>query len=403
LQDSYDVAILGAGPSGSVLASLLVEKGLNVILLDKRIGVGPSNHAVALQANSLTALAQIGALEDLLREGQKIYSLAIYDEHHRLLASVDLRELEHPYSYLLLVLPERMTMMFRDRFRKKGGIILEGFELDRLLSNENSTTGVRGVMSGQPMEIRAKLVVGADGPFSKIRTLSGLSYRTRTYEDAYAVAVLPGVVSGPPSRLIIGKGVALGMASLLGQFTYFFCYVSEKDFEHYRKVGLDSLKRRLIELEPELRPPLDSLHEWNQIVFLKPIGVFMKAWTKPGLALVGDAAHAMNPSLAQGMNQSLLDAIALAGVLNECKKRDEFSTEAIRGYERLRHKQATFYVKQSEIGGRLLAPRNSFYSWLAKRTVMKAASNKDKRVLGMKLNAGLLSELGIRDLITLLV
>lgn len=376
-----------------------------MILLEKRKGAGTSsNHAVALQSNGLAALAQIGALDSVLEQSsERVYSVAVYDEHHRFLASADFRELEHPYPYVLPVLSDGLTRMFRNRFSEKGGLLLEGFELGGLLEKGGSIAGVRGVMDGRPVEIRARLVVGADGPSSKVRALSGLSYRVKTYEDTFVVAVLQGVLLGEfRSRIVIGKGVALGVISFRG-FTAFSWYVSERDFDRYRKAGLDFLKKRLVELEPELRPSLDLLHEWSQITFLKPMGVFAKTWTKPGLTLLGDAAHAMDPSLGQGMNQSLLDVVALADVLCECKKRDDFSVEAIRKYEASRRSQATFYVRQSEIGGRLLTPRSAFSSWLVKRTIKKSATSKRKRLLGMKLNAGLLSEFGIQDLVTLLV
>jgi 2-polyprenyl-6-methoxyphenol hydroxylase-like FAD-dependent oxidoreductase len=375
-----------------------------VILLERRKGVGPSsNHAVALQSNGLAALAQIGALDDLLESGERVYSVAVYDEHHRFLAFVEFKELEHPYPYVVPVLPDSLTRTFRKRFSEKGGPLLEGFELEGLLTKENSVTGVRGAIDGQPMEIGARLVVGADGPSSKVRALSGLRCRVKTYENTFVVAVLQGMSLGEsPSRLIIGKGVALGAVSFRG-FTAFSWYVPTRDFDRYRRGGLDSLKQRLVELEPDLRPSLDLLRDWSQITFLNPMGVYTESWTKPGLTLLGDAAHAMDPSLGQGLNQSLLDVVALAEVLQECKERDDFSVEALRRYEALRHGQAMFYVKQSEMGARLLTPRNGLSSWLVKRTIKKSASTKRKRLLAMKLSAGLLSEFGIQDLVSLLV
>jgi monooxygenase len=406
---THDVIIIGAGTSGSALASFLTDKGLDVMLLERGVGIETANHAIALQPNGIAALAGMNYLDAILEFGQKIEETIVFDEFHRPIISANFNELDHPYPYLLFALPSDLTNFFRKKFvtKARSESLIEGFEFEEFQREGNKVKGVRGTVKGnQKLEVEAKLVIGADGPLSKAREKSGLRYRLKKYDDNYIVCVLPGTLGDNRARSMIGKGVSMGVASIREKLTYFFGLMERKEFDYHKK-RLDSLRAKLTNLEPALGPILEAnLRDWSQIGFLAPIGVFLESWSSiPGLTLIGDAAHAMNPSLAQGMNQSLLDVQSFGEILSqECAKNGNLDSfyKAAQEYERSRYKTAMFYSRQSEIASKLLAPRNGFYAWLAKRGMRKATKDKRRRILGMKINAGLLDSFTTMDLLTLL-
>src|SRR5207244_12513270 len=75
---------------------------------------------------------------------------------------------------------------------------------------------------------------------------------------------------------------------------------------------------------------------WEQIGLLPCTRVGADRWVVDGGALIGDAAHAMNPHASQGRMQAMADAMALAQVIGRCRETGDWSAEALAAYERAR-------------------------------------------------------------------
>ena len=75
-----------------------------------------------------------------------------------------------------------------------------------------------------------------------------------------------------------------------------------------------------------LAESLRSITDWNQVGYMPCVRVWAERWTAEGIALIGDAAHAMNPHVAQGRNQAMEDAVVLAEAIQ-----DGFASGAHRG------------------------------------------------------------------------
>jgi 2-polyprenyl-6-methoxyphenol hydroxylase-like FAD-dependent oxidoreductase len=100
-----------------------------------------------------------------------------------------------------------------------------------------------------------------------------------------------------------------------------------------RARGLEALKSRIASVEPRLGRPLVDLATWEQISVLSPIRVRAAAWVADGAALMGDAAHACHPHVAQGSTQAMEDGKVLADVLETCFSRGDFSASGLARYE----------------------------------------------------------------------
>src|SRR5207249_4791882 len=149
--------------------------------------------------------------------------------------------------------------------------------------------------------------------------------------------------------------------------------------------GVDSFKNELQRIMPELAGSLNNLQSWDDITYAAPRRIKVQSWVGVRVAIIGDAAHALDPSWAQGANMTLQDAIILGDTIEGCFQSDDFSSERLKTYENARRKQTTFIQKQADRTAQLTTTENRFNSWLGKRVLKKTGTNR--RLMRIALNA----------------
>jgi 2-polyprenyl-6-methoxyphenol hydroxylase-like FAD-dependent oxidoreductase len=114
----------------------------------------------------------------------------------------------------------------------------------------------------------------------------------------------------------LGKGY---IAILLDRYDYWQAgYVIPKGaFPELRHEGIESLRRSFAELVPEFADRVKHLEDWRQVSLLSVESSRCPRWYRPGLLLIGDAAHVMSPVGGVGINYAIQDAVAAANVLAE--------------------------------------------------------------------------------------
>jgi 2-polyprenyl-6-methoxyphenol hydroxylase-like FAD-dependent oxidoreductase len=94
-------------------------------------------------------------------------------------------------------------------------------------------------------------------------------------------------------------------------------YVIPKgDYQKLREAGIETLRQSIAELAPEFSSRVHHLHDWSQISFLSVESSRIPRWYRPGLLLIGDAAHVMSPVGGVGINYAIQDAVVAANVLS---------------------------------------------------------------------------------------
>ena len=86
-------------------------------------------------------------------------------------------------------------------------------------------------------------------------------------------------------------------------------------YQHLRAAGLESLRQSIVEVEPKLAEHVKTLTDWHQFSLLSVESSRCPRWYKPGLLLIGDAAHTMSPVGGVGINYAVQDAAAAANIL----------------------------------------------------------------------------------------
>src|SRR5205823_11432631 len=93
--------------------------------------------------------------------------------------------------------------------------------------------------------------------------------------------------------------------------------IRKGSYKQLQAAGIDGLRRSIATLAPELADRVGELQDWKDVSLLSVASDRLPRWYKPGLLLIGDAAHVMSPAGGNGINYAIMDAVAAANILTE--------------------------------------------------------------------------------------
>jgi len=193
-------------------------------------------------------------------------------------------------------------------------LIMEA-EVVELLAKEGRVIGVKVETSGGALEVRADLIVGADGRGSIVRKKAAL----KVNEFGAPMDVLWFRLSRKPEdgEQTLGRIVKGKMMVMLNRGDYWQCaYLIRKgEFNHIKERGLEIFREDIVAVAPFLNDRLNELRDWEPIKLLTVRVDRLEKWYQPGLLCIGDAAHAMSPIGGVGINLAIQDAVAAANIL----------------------------------------------------------------------------------------
>ncbi|TMH95867.1 FAD-dependent monooxygenase [Candidatus Bathyarchaeota archaeon] len=395
--EDCDVLIVGAGIGGLATGCALASNGLRACILEARPGGIRSMRGLTLQPNGLTAIGNMGLLDQVVSIGSKTTRVAWHEIGGKPLATFDYSVLDHPHNYLLTVVPDELELVLRDAFSKRNGMIYESTLFREIQPNRSERVLVKAERDGSPIGFSAKIIVGADGWNSKVRQALQIPVRVKEYcENFFFMLARRAASLGLEARQYVSLGEMAGFFPTQ-ESTYIFYYVPSRIVREFKSRGLESFKKRLANIEPDVSDSLDSIGSWGDVADTVARRVDVKTWTADRAALLGDAAHALDPSWAQGANLSLQDAAALASTIERCFELNDFTAEALKGYEKERRKQTKFVQVGAERTARFTTTESSFYYRLGKRILQRTGRNKELMLAALKASCGLTDHLSMRE------
>lgn len=311
--------VVGGGPGGMMLALLLPRRSVPVTLLEQHKDFDREFRGDTIHPSILEILDQIGLAEPLhqLRH-VKVYGPTLRAANTSF-TPIDFRRLKTRFPYIMLLPQTKFLEFLAAEARKYPEFrLVMTANVEALIEEEGVVRGVRYLGTDGGHEVRAALTVGADGRFSKVRHLVGFEpIKTSPPMDIlwFRLPHLPGDVED--SDRVRGGFGSGRLLVVFDRFDYWQVgYVFPKGrYQELRAQGLEALRHSIVEIEPRFAQQVASLTEWRQFSLLSVESSCCPRWYKPGLLLIGDAAHVMSPVGGLGINYAIQDAVVTANLL----------------------------------------------------------------------------------------
>jgi 2-polyprenyl-6-methoxyphenol hydroxylase-like FAD-dependent oxidoreductase len=201
--------------------------------------------------------------------------------------------------------------------------LLMGYQFTSLIEEAGKVKGARlEGADGKALEVRARLVIAADGRFSAVRKASSLKAKITPMERDFVWFKLPRPVGwAHESQLVVKKDRHLVILPTFPDLLRIGYNLPKKGFGEARKQGIAAFRESICDLDPRLTALVNEhIKSWNDTSFLEIFTAEVDQWSRDGLLLIGDASHTATPILGQGVNLALQDTIYFAPVIAEALK-----------------------------------------------------------------------------------
>jgi 2-polyprenyl-6-methoxyphenol hydroxylase-like FAD-dependent oxidoreductase len=308
--------VVGGGPAGMMLGFLLARAGVSVVVLEKHADFFRDFRGDTIHPSTLEVIAELGLLEVFLQRPHQELRTVGGQIGDRFVSIADFTHLPTRCKFLAFMPQWDFLNFLAQQGRRYPGfrLVMEA-EVTELIVEQGHVTGVRAKTSTGALEVRAPLVVGADGRHSTVRERAGLEI----VDLAAPIDVLWFRIPRRPGE----PGQALGRVDsgrimvMIDRGEYYQCgfVIAKGGFDTIRERGLAAFRDDIALLAPFVRDRLGELADWNAIKLLTVRVDRLRRWHRPGLLCIGDAAHALSPIGGVGINLAIQDAVAAANIL----------------------------------------------------------------------------------------
>src|SRR6266404_3277369 len=306
-----DVLIIGAGPTGLVLALWLTNLGVKVRIIDKSVEAGTTSRALAVQARTLELYRQLDLTEAVVARGHRVPAVNLWVKGEAA-ARVPFESVGSgltPYPFLHIFPQDQHEQLLIERLGRFGVAVERQTELVSFANGENGITARLRGPDGQEVDGEAKYIAGCDGARSIVRATIGTGFPGGTYRQIFYVADVEAAGPAVNGELHVDLDEAdfLGVFPLAGEAkarligTVRDARADRADTLTFRDVSdraINHLKVRI-----------------NKVNWFSTYHVHHRVthhFRKGRAFLLGDAAHIHSPAGGQGMNTGIGDAINLA-------------------------------------------------------------------------------------------
>jgi 2-polyprenyl-6-methoxyphenol hydroxylase-like FAD-dependent oxidoreductase len=314
--ESTDCCIIGSGPGGAMLALLLARKGLSVTLLELHKDFDRNFRGDTLHPSILEILDDIGLADELLRLPHSRIQEIIFISDEGKFQVADFSRLKTRFPYITLLQQARfIEFLVREAARYPNFRLVMGANVRELVEEDGTILGVRYRQGNDWSEVRAPLTVGADGRSSRTGRQAGFkAIETSPAMDVlwFRLPRLPEDTSGLFAYM--GRGHFMVFIDCQ-EYWQVGDVIPKGAFPQIMADGLEAMRRTIGRLAPEFAERAEHLRDWKQVATLSVESKRLKRWYRPGLLLIGDAAHTMSPAGGVGINYAIQDAAAAANLL----------------------------------------------------------------------------------------
>ena len=363
--------IAGGGPAGMMLGLLLARAGVSVLVLEKHADFLRDFRGDTIHPSTLELMRELGILEEFLQMPHQKVSRLTAQFGDLPVTIADFTRLRTQCRFIAMM-PQWDFLDFLARHAKR----YPTFQLEMraaatgLIEEAGRVAGLRATTDGGALEVRADLVVAADGRTSVLRERAGLHV-----EDLgapmdvfwFRLSRRPQDPTATMGRFDIGR-----IFVLINRGEHWQCgfVIPKGSAEEVRRRGLEAFQVQVGQLAPWAADRVGEIREWEDVKLLTVKVDRLRQWYRPGLLCIGDAAHAMSPVGGVGINLAIQDAVAAANLLWEplragrpsadhlrrVQGRRQWPTRVTQGLQVLVQRRIITQALRGGDGGRLTPP-----------------------------------------------
>ena len=310
---SFDVAVVGFGPSGAVAAGLLGQAGLSTYVCDRARDVYPKPRAIALDHEVMRVFQQLGVVHDVEAFVEPFTPSEYFGVDGQLIRRMTMLSPPHPQGYvpsLVFTQPEVERVLRESAAARPTVTVALGTTLRSLEQDASGVTLTVADDDGDASRVRARYLIGCDGASSAVRGLCGITLDDLDFDEPWLVVDVRvnarGLAKLPrtsvqycepdrPCTLVIGPG---------NHRRWEISLHADEDPDHAA-----TPERTWALLSRWITP--DDGELWRQASY-RFHALVARDWRKGRMMIAGDAAHQQPPFLGQGMCQGIRDAVNIA-------------------------------------------------------------------------------------------
>lgn len=303
------VLIVGAGPTGLVLALGLARRGIDFVIVDRNAGPGEASRAMAVHARTLEFYQQFGFADTVVDRGIKVGRLHL--KENGVEAAVfeigDFGEGLSPFPFVLSFPQDEHERLLLDRLRDAGADVRWNTQL---IDFEESGERIRATVRTDDAEsvIEARYLCGCDGVHSAVREGMDVAFPGGTYDQMFYVADVDahGEAANGDFNMCLGTNAFCAVFPIRTSGSFRLIGIVPDELRTVEKVALTDIQpiaERLVGLKIQKENWFSTYHVHHRVA-----GKF-----RTGRAfLAGDAGHVHSPAGGQGMNTGIGDAVNLS-------------------------------------------------------------------------------------------
>ena len=320
-----------------MLGFLLARAGIDVVVLEKHADFLRDFRGDTIHPSTLELMGELGLLDEFLKlPHEKAETISgIFGAHEYDFA--DFTHLPTRCKFIALMPQwDFLNFLAAQGARYKSFGLMMRADVTDVIFEGGRAVGVRVNTPEGVREVRADLIVGADGRHSTVREKAGL----KVQDLGAPMDVLWMRISRRPDdqNETLGRIEAGHMFIKLNRGDYWQCafVIPKGATEQVHRAGLPAFRAEIRKLSPGLGDRVEELKSWDDVKLLTVAVDRVEQWYRPGLLCIGDAAHAMSPIGGVGINLAVQDAVAAANLLYEPLRRGRPSDEELAAVQQRR-------------------------------------------------------------------